>query len=248
MLQESLFETQRRTKTRKPITVVLSVIAHVVSVAVLVLIPLLQTQALTIAPVDVSLLLPRVEKRQAVPVFSAQPQVQRHSRADSSVPLFTAPQSVPAQIVYVDEPPKPDFGFFPVTGVGSRGPGFGNGAMEVGGPVIDPPPPPPPSPPPPIVNARPYRRGGDVQAASLIYEVKPVYPPIARITRTQGTVVLEAVINKQGTIDTLRVLSGHPVLAQAALDAVKQWKYQPTILNGDPIEVLTTVTVMFTLQ
>jgi len=225
-----------------------SVIAHVVSVAVLVLIPLLQTQALSIAPVDVSLLLPRVEKRQAVPVFSAQPQVQRHSRADSSVPLFTAPQSVPAQIVHVDEPPKPDFGFFPVTGVGSRGPGFGNGAMEVGGPVIDPPPPPPPSPPPPIVNARPYRRGGDVQAASLIYEVKPVYPPIARITRTQGTVVLEAVINKQGTIDTLRVLSGHPVLAQAALDAVKQWKYRPTILNGDPIEVLTTVTVMFTLQ
>jgi hypothetical protein len=61
MLQDSLFETQRRTKTRKPITVVLSVIAHVVSVAVLVLIPLLQTQALTTAPVDVSLLLPRVE-------------------------------------------------------------------------------------------------------------------------------------------------------------------------------------------
>ena len=60
--------------------------------------------------------------------------------------------------------------------------------------------------------------------------------------------MLEAVINKEGTIDTLRVLSGHPVLAQAALDAVKQWKYRPTILNGDPIEVLTTVTVTFTLQ
>ena len=248
MLQDSLFETQRRTKTRKPITVVVSVIAHIVSVAVLVLIPLLQTQALTIAPVDVSLLLPRVEKPQAVPVFSAQPQVQRHSQADSSVPVFTAPQSVPAQIVYVDEPPKPDFGFFPITGVGSREPGFSNGAMEVGGPVIEPPSPPPPSPPPPIGNARLYRTGGDVQAAKLIYEVKPVYPPIARITRTQGVVVLEAVINKQGTIDTLRVLSGHPVLAQAALDAVKLWKYRPTILNGDPTDVLTTVTVTFILQ
>jgi protein TonB len=78
--------------------------------------------------------------------------------------------------------------------------------------------------------------------------VKPVYPPIARITRTQGIVVLEAVINKEGTIDTLRVLSGHPVLAQAAMDAVKQWRYRPTILNGDPIDVLTTVTVTFTLQ
>jgi periplasmic protein TonB len=150
--------------------------------------------------------------------------------------------------VYVDEPPKPDFGFFPVTGIGLRGPGFSNGAVEVGGPVIEPPSPPPPSPPPPIVNARPYRTGGDVQAANLIYEVKPVYPPIARITRTQGIVVLEAVINKEGTIDTLRVLSGHPVLAQAAMDAVKQWRYRPTILNGDPIDVLTTVTVTFTLQ
>jgi len=149
--------------------------------------------------------------------------------------------------VYVDEPPKPDFGFFPITGVGSREPGFSNGAMEVGGPVIEPPSPPPPSPPP-IGNARLYRTGGDVQAAKLIYEVKPVYPTIARITRTQGVVVLEAVINKQGTIDTLRVLSGHPVLAQAALDAVKQWKYRPTILNGDPTDVLTTVTVTFILQ
>jgi len=248
MLEDSLFETQRRAKTRKPITVVVSVIAHVVSVAVLVLIPLLQTQALTIAPVDVSLLLPRLEKPQAVPVFSAQSRVPRHSQADSTVPLFTAPQSVPAQIVYVDEPPKPDFGFLSMTGVGSRGPGFSTGAMELGGPVIEPPSPPPPSPPPPIVNARLYRTGGDVQAANLIYEVKPVYPPVARITRTQGRVVLEAVISKQGTIDTLRVLSGHPVLAQAALDAVKQWKYRPTILNGDPIEALTTVTVTFTLQ
>ena len=248
MLEDSLFETQRRAKTRKPITVVVSVIAHVVSVAVLVLIPLLQTQALTIAPVDVILSLPRLEKPQAVPVFSAQSQVQRHSQADSSVPLFTAPQSVPSQIVYVDEPPKPDFGFFSMTGVNSRAPGFSTGGMELGGPVIEPPSPPPPSPPPPIVNARLYRTGGDVQAANLIYEVKPVYPPVARITRTQGRVVLEAVISKQGTIETLRVLSGHPVLAQAALDAVKQWKYRPTILNGDPIEVLTTVTVTFTLQ
>jgi len=158
MLQDSLFETQRRTKTRKPVTVVVSVIAHVVSVAVLVLIPLLQTQALTIPPIDLSLLLPRVEKPQAVTVFSAQPQVQRQIQADSSVPIFTAPQSVPAQIVYVEEPPKPDFGFFAVS-EGSRAPGFDNQTIEVAKPGIEPPSP-PPLQPPPTVNVHLYRQGG----------------------------------------------------------------------------------------
>jgi protein TonB len=78
--------------------------------------------------------------------------------------------------------------------------------------------------------------------------VNPVYPPIARQTRTQGIVVLEALIDREGSIATLRVVSDHPLLNQAALDAVKQWKYRPTLLNGEPVEVITTVTVTFTLQ
>jgi protein TonB len=100
----------------------------------------------------------------------------------------------------------------------------------------------------PITNTQPVRRGGTVQAANLIHQVKPDYPPIARLTRTQGVVVLEAVISKDGSIDRLRVVSGPPVLIQAALDAVKQWKYRPTMLNSEPVEVITTVTVTFTLQ
>ena len=245
MLQDSLFETQRRTKTRKPITVVVSVIAHVVSVAVLVLIPLLQTQALTIQAIDASLFLPRVEKPQAVAVFSAQPQAQRHTQTDSSIPIFTTPQRIPDKIAYVDEPPKSDSGFLIVNGGGSRAAVLRDQPIEVN-PPVEPPSPPPPAPS--IVNAPPYRRGGIVQAANLIYEVKPVYPQIARITRTQGAVVLEAIINKEGTIESLRVVSGHPLLTQAALDAVKQWRYRPTMLNGDPVDVITTVTVTFTLQ
>jgi protein TonB len=78
--------------------------------------------------------------------------------------------------------------------------------------------------------------------------VKPVYPTLARTTRTQGVVVLEAVISKSGSIDSLRVISGHPLLTQAALDAVQQWKYRPTMLSGEPVDVVTTVTVTFTLQ
>src|SRR5262249_35254187 len=150
MLQDSLFETQRRTKTRKPITVVVSVIAHVLSIGALALIPLLQTQAITIPPIDASLLLPRVEKPQAVPVFSAHPEARRHNRADANVPILTTPQALPTKVVFVDEPPKAD-GFLP-SGPGPRVPGFGNPLIEAGGTGIEPPSPPPPPPPPPIAN------------------------------------------------------------------------------------------------
>ena len=78
--------------------------------------------------------------------------------------------------------------------------------------------------------------------------MKPPYPPLVKQARIQGTVVLEAVISKQGSVENLRVISGHPLLIQAALDAVKQWKYKPTLLNGEPVEVVTTVTVNFNLS
>jgi protein TonB len=96
--------------------------------------------------------------------------------------------------------------------------------------------------------ATPFRTGGDVQAANLIYQVNPVYPALARQTRIQGVVVMEAVISKDGAVDRLRVISGHPFLSQAAIDAVKQWKYRPTMLNGEPVDVITTITMTFTLR
>jgi protein TonB len=110
---------------------------------------------------------------------------------------------------------------------------------------------PPPSqqpPTPPTLKTELFRQGGDVQAANLIYQVKPVYPPIAIQTRVQGAVVLEAIISKEGMIESLRVISGHPLLNQAALDAVKQWRYRPTLLNGSPVPVITNVTVIFSLR
>jgi protein TonB len=75
-----------------------------------------------------------------------------------------------------------------------------------------------------------------------------VYPPLARQARIQGTVRLQAIIAKDGTIQSLEVVSGHPLLVQSALDAVRQWRYQPTLLNGEPVEVSTTVDVIFTLS
>jgi protein TonB len=82
----------------------------------------------------------------------------------------------------------------------------------------------------------------------LTKQVPPIYPPEARAARIQGVVLLQATIDKQGTVVGLQVLSGHPLLNQAALDAVQQWRYKPVLLNGQPIEVITTVTINFVLQ
>ena len=81
----------------------------------------------------------------------------------------------------------------------------------------------------------------------LVSKVLPTYPPLARTARIQGTVVLQAMISKQGTIENLRLLSGHPMLAPAAIEAVRQWRYRPYVLNNEPVEVETQITVNFSL-
>ncbi|MBK5290627.1 MAG: energy transducer TonB, partial [Acidobacteriia bacterium] len=86
-----------------------------------------------------------------------------------------------------------------------------------------------------------------VQAARLIRQPKPAYPPLARQARIQGVVRFTAVIGKDGAIANLQLISGHPLLVQSAQDAVKQWVYQPTLLNSEPVEVITQIDVNFTL-
>ncbi len=107
------------------------------------------------------------------------------------------------------------------------------------------------SPPPPVKRKSTPKRsrvGGNAAKARLTHQVRPQYPPLARQARIQGTVKLSAVISKDGTIQKLEVLSGHPLLVPAALAAVKQWRYRPTLLSGDAVEVLTNIDVNFTLS
>jgi protein TonB len=82
---------------------------------------------------------------------------------------------------------------------------------------------------------------------NLIHEVQPAYPPLARTARIQGAVVLQAVISKQGTIKNLKVLTGHPMLVPSAIEAVRQWRYRPYVLNNEPVEVETQIMVNFSL-
>ena len=102
----------------------------------------------------------------------------------------------------------------------------------------------------PQVKAAPPKKvniSAGVAVGFLLNKTSPTYPPIAKAARVQGTVVLQATISKAGTIEDLRVISGPAMLQQAALDAVRQWRYRPYLLNNEPVEVETTVNVIFTL-
>jgi protein TonB len=99
----------------------------------------------------------------------------------------------------------------------------------------------------PAAPTKPVAIGGDVLGAKLIKKVLPIYPPIARQARISGTVQLIGIIAKDGTIQQLRVVSGNPLLVPAALDAVRQWIYRPTLLNGQAVEVIAPIDVTFTL-
>lgn len=107
--------------------------------------------------------------------------------------------------------------------------------------------------PPPVSKPKPetpkaIRVGGSVSNANLIHMVQPVYPPLARSTRVQGTVEFTATISKAGSIENLVLVHGHPLLINAAKEAVLQWRYRPTLLNGEPVEVITDIVVNFALS
>jgi periplasmic protein TonB len=163
------------------------------------------------------------------------------------------PKSVPSQIATIreEELPPASSGVGGVVGgvAGGMNGGMPGGVLggiigSVAGPAL------PPPPPPPVKSATPKRItiGGNVQQAKLVRQPKPVYPPLAKQARISGVVHLAAVISKDGTIQDLKVISGHPLLIPAALEAVKQWVYQPTLLNGEPVEVSTQIDVNFTLS
>ena len=99
----------------------------------------------------------------------------------------------------------------------------------------------------PIPSSQPIKVGGNLQAANLVKRVTPVYPPLAKSSHIQGTVRFTALIAKDGTVQNLQLISGHPVLVPAAAEAVKRWVYRPTLLNGEPTEVITQIEVNFTL-
>jgi periplasmic protein TonB len=232
-----------KTDDWKRATLPVAYIVEVIIIGIMVIIPLIYTEALPKAQLMTFLVAPPPPPPPPPPPAKAPPVVVHKV---SMQELMKAPTVIPKTIAKIkDQPQVQSAGV--VGGVTGGVPGGSMGGVLggiIGGMASAPPPPPPPKPKTP----QRIRVGGQVEAARLIYKPTPEYPPLAKMARIQGTVRLEAIISKDGTIQDLKVLSGHPLLVKAALDAVKQWRYQPTLLNGEPVEVVTEIDVNFTLS
>jgi protein TonB len=159
---------------------------------------------------------------------------------------FVAPTEIPKEIPPpVDEAPV--IGVSNIVGGISGGVSGGVPGGVVGGLLSSVAPAAPPPPPKPV-RRDPIRVGGNVQESKLIRRIEPVYPELAKRARVQGKVVLVVTVDEEGNVSDIRVTSGHPLLDDAALSAVRQWKYSPTLLNGEPVPVIATVTVIFNLK
>jgi periplasmic protein TonB len=163
-----------------------------------------------------------------------------HGRLDPC--RFCPPPSIPNRTPDHDPGPVGD----PGVAIGPEIPGVPGGPVILGVLPSDSNPPPPVTPP----HATEHRRihVGSVEQAMLIRRVEPVYPPLGRQLRREGRVELRAIISTDGTIQSLAVLSGDPLFLQSALAAVREWRYRPTILDGQPVEIDTHITVIYTLS
>jgi protein TonB len=247
MFDQMLENTAR---TRRPVAVALSFGGQVLLLGMIILLPLLHTEAITAGrmlhiftppPGDHTERI--VSQHRAVPAGArlAAPVIRVFTDT-----IFRAPARVPDVILADDSAPA-------IVLAGTSGPAIPGALNGVAGgigyevPALPNPAPPAAASRPPVT-AKPVVVGGDVQAAKLIRQVTPVYPILAKQARVSGTVYLEAIIDRNGAIESLRVKSGSGLLVPAAVEAVRQWLYRPTLLNGVPVEVLTEIEVNFRLS
>jgi len=239
-------------KTNKTWTVLISFVIQCLLMGLLVILPMIYFDVLPAATLQSFLVAPPPPPPPPPPPAAAPPKVVKIIPRQFDAGRLMAPKSIPKEIAQIreEELPPPSSGVGGVVGgvaggVAGGTPGGILGGILGGIPSAAPPPPPPPK----QEKATPQRIrvGGNVQAANLINQVKPIYPPLAKQARISGTVELSAIIGKDGRVQDLKVVRGHPLLVQAALDAVKNWIYKPTLLNGEPVEVSTTIDVNFTL-
>jgi TonB family protein len=242
MFADSLLESPFADRSRRRWTTLISFAAQTGAVGVLLLLPLLYMQGLPQLQLIAALVAP------TPPPAPATSQSMRRVREMTSNlsrdGQVIAPRFVPREILTVDEtsaPPPVDLGALGVSG-GTGDPMARSGVLgSIGGPgVVPPPPPAAPSAHPPRVSR--------MMEGNLIYRVQPQYPPLARQAWVQGTVVLRAMISRDGKIEHLQVISGPALLVKSAMDAVVQWRYRPYYLNNELVEVETQVTVNFTLS
>ncbi|MGE5489112.1 MAG: energy transducer TonB [bacterium] len=247
-----------RGRTTRPWTVLVSFLLQLVLIGIAILIPLIYYDALPRTQLTSFLTAPPPPPPPPPPPAAVAPvKAVRVIPRQFDAGRLMAPKVIPKTIAEIKEAELP-----PVSGGGGVGvvggvPGGVPGGTVGGviGGIIGsvPTAAPPPPPPPPVVAEKPkvvqrIRIGGNVQQAKLVRQVKPAYPPLAKQARIQGVVRFTAIIARDGTISNLQLVSGHPLLVPAAQAAVSQWVYQPTLLNGEPVEVITQIDVDFKLS
>ena len=238
-----LLEDSDLKQPRRFVDFLISLAAQAAFVLLLILLPLCYTQAFNLPDLEKTILVappPPPPPRSEVRVV-AKPKASLFDNGK-----LVAPRAIPKHVQILKEAPEESTGAEGAPGGvlggvpgGTLG-GVLGGILSSGNPPI-------PPPPEPVKSNGPVRVGGRVQAPALVRRVNPIYPPLAKATHTQGTVVLDCIIDKHGNITQMRFVSGHPLLVPAAFAAVQQWKYQPTLLNGSPVAVEMHVTVTFLL-
>ena len=242
-------------KTNKSWTVMVSFAGQIILITVAVILPLIYTEVLPSTTLQSFLVAPPPPPPPPPPPAAAPPvKVVKVIPRQFDAGKLMAPKSVPREIATIkeDELPPPSSGVAGVVGGMSGGVSGGAVGGVLGGIIggIPSAAPPPPPPPPVKKDAAPIRIkvGGNVQGALILKKTPPIYPQLAKSARVSGVVHLAAIISKDGTIQELHSLGGPALLIQAAMDAVKQWVYRPTMLNGEPVQVETTIDVNFTLN
>jgi protein TonB len=242
MFEDSLIESAPRFKTKRLSTTILSFTLQVGLIGVLILIPLIYTDALPKTQLMTFLVAPPPPPPPPPPPAAAPVRVVRAVSEMVNNQLRT-PTRIPDKIQMIkEEEAPPDLGAGGVPGGVPGGIPGGAAGGVIGGIVSS-----TANIPRQVIPQR-VRVSTGVATGLLIRKVTPNYPQLAKQARIQGTVVLQAEISKDGTIQNLQLISGHPMLAPAAIEAVKQWRYKPYLLNGEPVAVETQVVVNFSLS
>jgi protein TonB len=243
MFEDSLIESGGRLSTKRGATTLVSFLFQVFLIGLLILLPLLYTEALPKQQLMTFLVAPPPPPPPPPPPAATPIKVVKTIQTDIINGQLRTPTKIPEKVQMIKEEEAPPMTSMAgvVGGVPGGIPGGQMGGV-IGGIISSTP------IAVPRVAVQRVRVSQGVTAGLLVRRIQPVYPPLARQARIQGSVLLQAEISKDGSIQNLRLISGHPMLAPSAIEAVKQWKYRPYILNGEPVEVETQITVNFTLS
>jgi len=243
-------------KTRRPWMVLAGAAFEAALIGVVILVPLLFVETLPERGLFKALMLAPVPMAPPAPpppiIVKRIPKAAVVARKFNPA-VLVSPVVVPKEVAIISEAPVLQADAV-VGGVPGGIPGVAGGVGNgiIGGAVAVAPPPPPPPAPKVVATAAPsgprqITVGGDVEEAMLLHQVRPAYPAMARAARISGTVRMKAVIGTDGIIKNLTAISGHPILVDAAMNAVRQWVYKPTVLDGMAVEVNTEIVVHFGL-